>query len=49
VTDGVEVSLAALAREPTLRISGLPSGSHALHTLVLVDPDMPSPNNPKYK
>lgn len=49
VTDGVEVSLAALAREPTIRISGLPSGSHALHTLVLVDPDMPSPNNPKYK
>lgn len=49
VTDGVEVSLAALAQEPTISISGVAAGSRALHTLVMVDPDMPSPNNPKYK
>ena len=40
MTNGVEVSLAGLAQEPTVVISGIPAGpaSRQYHTLVMVDP-----------
>lgn len=47
VHNGQEVSLDALAAEPQVRITGCSSSD--VFTLVMVDPDMPSPSKPKYK
>lgn len=47
VENGVKLSLDDIANEPDLRISKA-DGAHT-YTLVLVDPDAPSPVTPKYR
>jgi phosphatidylethanolamine-binding protein (PEBP) family uncharacterized protein len=46
IENGTQVPLEALGKEPQVEIKG---ASDKVYSLLLVDPDMPSPTNPKYK
>ena len=46
MTCGSELRPSQVASEPAVHITGGGRGGRALYTLVMVDPDSPSPSNP---
>jgi len=46
ITCGSELRPSEVAGEPTVHITGARDGRPALYTLVMLDPDAPSPSNP---
>ncbi|KAF3679732.1 hypothetical protein CQW23_04589 [Capsicum baccatum] len=48
ISNGVEITPAAAAHKPTLHIKGSPD-SNNLYTLVMADPDAPSPSEPTFR